>query len=134
MARKKAQKESENTPAWEWIFAAIGFILVAGSVSMMIYRGVTEDYVPAHFSVTPGAVTSAEGSHIVPFSVKNLGSQTAASLTIEGSLSRGEQTVETSSVTVTYVPANSIREGVIFFTKNPGDFELRLRAMGYEKP
>ncbi len=135
MAEKKSQAgKSEQTPLWEWVLAAVGVLLVAGAVLTMVYRGLTQDGVPAHFSVTAGSASSINDSYVVPFSVKNLGSQTAADLTIEATLIRGEQTVETSNVTLDYVPANSEREGVMFFTKNPNDFELEFRALGYNKP
>lgn len=135
MAEKRTQKSRQaNTPVWEWVFAAIGFCLVVASISTFLYRGFSRSDSRSHFSVTTKEVSSRDGIYSVPFSIKNLGSETAASLTIEGTLKQGEQTVETSSVSLTYVPANSEREGILIFSMDPAAHTLQVRPMGYEKP
>ena len=76
---------------------------------------------------------SGEG-YLVKFRVKNTGDQTAASLTVEGELKNGAEIVETSAATLTYAPSHSEREGGLFFSKNPNQYQLEIRSKGYEKP
>ena len=58
----------------------------------------------------------------------------AAGLTIEGELKNGEKSEETSDVTMTYIPSQSTRRGGLIFTKNPNEYQLQIRAKGYEQP
>lgn len=121
-------------PVWEWIVAAIGLALVIVAIGTMIYRAVTEDPSLPVLEIRVNSIVPTNTGYLVKFSVKNSGSQTAAALTVEGSLKQDGETVETSAATLTYAPANSEREGGLFFTKNPEEFELEMRATGYEKP
>lgn len=133
MSKEKTETKA-TTPIWEWVFAAIGACLVIAAVSTFLYRAASREEGPVHFSISTGAISAHDGNYAVPFRVKNLGSETAAALTIEGTLKKGEETVETSSVSIAYVPANSERQGVLIFRENPAEHELQVRPMGYEKP
>ena len=140
MAEEKSESKEENqrrqkeTPVWEWIIAAIGLILVVAATGTTLYRAVTEKSTPPILEFSVEAIVPTANGYLVEFRVKNTGNQTAAGLTVEGELKRGEESVETSTATLAYAPANSQREGGLFFTKNPNDFELNIRALGYEKP
>lgn len=138
MAEEKDKKENrgrqKKTPIWEWIIAVVGLILVVGAISTTLYRAVTEESTPPILEISVEAIVPTSNGFLVEFRVKNTGNQTAAALTIEGELKRGEESVETSTVSLAYAPANSRREGGLFFTKNPNEFELNIRALGYEKP
>ena len=138
MAEEKEKKENrerhKETPIWEWIIAAVGLILVVGAIGTTLYRAVTEESTPPILEISVKAIVPTSNGYLVEFRVKNTGNQTAAALTIEGELKRGTESVETSTASLAYAPANSQREGGLFFTKNPNEFELNIRATGYEKP
>lgn len=140
MAEEKSENKEKNqgrqreTPVWEWIIAAFGLILVVAATGTTLYRAVTEESTPPILEFSVEAIVPTANGYLVEFRVKNTGNQTAAGLAIEGELKRGEESVETSTATLAYAPANSQREGGLFFTKNPSDFELNIRASGYEKP
>lgn len=138
MAEEKDKKENrgrqKKTPIWEWIIAVVGLILVVGAIGTTLYRAVTEESTPPILEISVEAIVPNSNGYLIEFRVKNTGNQTAAALTIEGELKRGEESVETSTATLTYVPSNSGREGGLFFTKNPNEFELNIRTLGYEKP
>ncbi len=68
------------------------------------------------------------------FRAVNNGGSTAEGLTIEGDLRNANAVVETSSTTLEYLPAHSTGEGGLFFSSDPRQHELRLRAKGYEEP
>ncbi|MDQ3088505.1 MAG: TIGR02588 family protein [Acidobacteriota bacterium] len=138
MAEEKEKKENrgrqKETPVWEWIIAAVGLILVVAALGTTLYRAVTEESTPPILEISVKAIVPTSNGYLVEFRVKNTGNQTAAALTIEGELKRGAESVETSTASLAYAPANSQREGGLFFTKNPNEFELNIRALGYEKP
>ena len=140
MAEAKSENKKEHgerhktTPVWEWIIAAVGLVLVAGSISLTLYRALTEELTPPILSISVDSVSSAENGFLVRFSIRNTGNQTAAGLNIEGVLKNGEEIIETSVVALTYAPANSRREGGLFFTRDPSQFNLQIRPLGYEKP
>ncbi|MFN0278625.1 MAG: hypothetical protein ACKVRN_08485 [Pyrinomonadaceae bacterium] len=136
MSRKEKAntKRHEETPVWEWIIAAIGLVLVLAVISVTLYRAVTEKPGPPILDISAEPTVLAANGYLVTFRVNNTGSQTAAALTVEGNLMLGEETIETSTATLTYAPANSERHGGLFFTKDPSSYELKIRALGYEKP
>ncbi len=79
-------------------------------------------------------ITPTSNGYLVEFLAINQGETTAKGLIIEGQLTEGGQEVEKSETTLDYIPARSEREGGLFFTENPEQFEMQLRALGYEEP
>lgn len=141
MAEKSENKEKrerpKKTPVWEWIIAAVGLILVVAALGTTLYRAVIEESTPPILEISVEAIVPTANGYLVNFSVKNNGNQTAAGLTVEGELktdAEGAESVETISATLAYAPANSRREGGLFFSKNPNEYRLEIRAKGYEKP
>lgn len=126
-------KQKKN-PVWEWIIAGIGLILVISAIGTMFYRAITEESTPPALAFSVVSIEPIDNGFHVKFSVANTGDQTTAALTVEGILKSGEEDAETSMATLTYAPANSIRHGGFFFTKNPHQYDLQIRALGYEKP
>lgn len=124
----------KKTTIWEWAIAALGLMLVASALGVTLYRAISEESTPPRLEIKVRSIEPAAGGYLVTFEVKNTGNQTAAALTVEGELKNGAESVETSSATLTYAPANSRREGGLFFAKNPNEYKLELRAKGYEKP
>ena len=134
MAEEKSNNKEAKIPFWEWIIAGVGLILVIGSVGTAFYRAVTEESTPPNLAFSVDSIEQTGGGYVVRFSVANSGSQTAAGLMVEGTLKNGEENAETSTAAFTYAPANSVRQGGLLFTKNPNDFKLQIRALGYEQP
>jgi len=134
---RETRERPKKTPVWEWIIAAVGFILVVAALGTTLYRAVIEESTPPILEISVEAIVPTANGYLVNFSVKNNGNQTAAGLTVEGELktdAEGAESVETSSATLAYAPANSRREGGLFFSKNPNEYRLEIRAKGYEKP
>jgi len=133
-AKKNSDKDSTAPPVWEWILAALGAVLIAGAIGTTLYRAATQTETPASFEVEVVSTTPAGASYAVHFKVKNKGSHTAAAVSIEGTLERGSEEIESSNASVTYIPPNSEREATLFFSKNPQDSEMMIRVTGYERP
>jgi len=134
MAEEKSKSKEKKIPFWEWVIAGAGLILVIGSVGTAFYRAVNEESTPPNLAFSVNSIEQTNGGYVVKFSVTNSGNETAAGLMVEGTLKNGEETAETSTATFAYAPANSVRQGGFLFTKNPDDFKLQIRALGYEQP
>ncbi len=138
MAEKDSEQKktlNEETPALEWIAAAIGLILVAGTIGFLVYSAVTESDLPAKLSVKTDSINQVGENYLVKFSLYNDGENNAADIVVEGKITESEKDSETSSVTIDYAPSHSKREGALLFTKQPKTNEnFQIRALGYKKP
>lgn len=123
-----------DIPVLEWIIAFVGLALVVGTVSFMVYQAIKGDSSPPDISLHVESISPIGNGYVVRIRAMNNGGSTAAGLTVEGALRHAFETVETSGATISYVPPHSQRIGGLFFTKDPRQFELHLRAKGYEAP
>lgn len=130
----KNKSQKETPPALEWLVAAIGFILVAGTIGFLIYTAATQADTPPKLSVKTDSVTALENGFLVKFSLYNDGENNAAEVVVEGKITEGGKDLETSSVTIDYSPSHSRREGALLFTKEPKEENFQIRALGYQKP
>ena len=117
-----------------WGIALLGLALVLGSIMFMVYEAAAGDSSPPDVTVRADSILPTRNGFLVKFRAVNEGGSTAEGLTVEGELRSGTESLETSDTTVEYVPAHSEREGGLFFTLDPRQYELQLRAKGYEKP
>lgn len=131
---KKEQGKLDEAPLWMWGIGLLGLVLVLGSISFALYEAIAGDSSPPDVTVQVESITPAENGFLVEFRVVNEGGRTAAGLTVEGELRNGADIVETSDTTMEYVPSHSERTGGLFFTQDPREYELQLRAVGYETP
>lgn len=134
---KKAGKDQgklDDAPIWMWGIGLLGLVLVLGSIGFALYEAVAGDSSPPDVTVQVQEILPAQNGFLVEFRVVNEGGTTAAGLTIEAALWNGTEIVEASDTTVEYVPSHSEREGGVFFTQDPRQYELQLRAKGYETP
>jgi uncharacterized protein (TIGR02588 family) len=139
MAKDSEKTEHKNvqdkkTPALEWMIAALGLILVVGTIGFLIYQAFKDKSAPPDLSVQIDSIIKMESGYLVNFSVYNKGDDNAADVVVEGKIKQNGEDLETSSVTIDYAPSDSKREGGLFFTKNPGEGNFEIRALGYTKP
>lgn len=131
---KNGEKKASNIPNWSWLVAAVGLLLVAGTVGFFLYQAFTGDGSPAEIVIETDEVVRNTGGYLVPIRVINHGDEVAAGLLVEGALMDGETEVETSSVTFDYVPVGSVRRGGLIFREDPRGYELEVQARGYALP
>ncbi len=136
MAQKQENEEGhiKDAPFWMWGIALLGLIFVLGSIGFMLYEAAAGDSSPPDVTVRVDSILPTRNGFLVQFRVVNEGGSTAEGLTVEGELKRGTEVMESSHTTIEYVPSRSEREGGLFFTADPRQYEVRLRAKGYEKP
>jgi uncharacterized protein (TIGR02588 family) len=137
-ARDKPGQESGRDDAakrrLEAIAAAIGAALALATLGVIVWDGVRKGQTGALIIVEAEAVTPYQGGYALQVVARNTGDETAAGVTIVGDLMRGEQVVETGEITFDYVASRSQRRGGVFFSQNPADFDVELRATGYADP
>jgi uncharacterized protein (TIGR02588 family) len=131
---KQGAKTGFDIPLLEWIVALVGLILVSGSIGFLVYQAITRNASPPDIILNISSITTISNGYLVKFQAINKGESTAKGLIVEGQLKDGNEEIETSETTLDYLPSHSKREGGLFFTKDPRQFELRLRALGYEQP
>ncbi|MDQ2745647.1 MAG: TIGR02588 family protein [Acidobacteriota bacterium] len=130
---EKAQSKTAPSTL-EWLVAAAGSLLVAAALGYISYRAVTVENTPPNLTVEIESVTPISAGFLVKFHVANSGEETAAAVNVEGTLKDGETTAESGTATIDYVPSRSERKGGILFEKNPQNYQMQIRAVGYANP
>ena len=123
-----------QAPILEWVLAAVGLTVACGIVGYLLFLGVGTGSGPPDLQVRPARVTQQHDSHLVIVEVENAGGSPAAAVQVEGRLFEGGEDIQTSQVTIDYVPIDGTADGGLVFTEPPGEFELRLRVLGYQTP
>jgi len=130
----EAGSEPRQIPPLEWLVAGIGALLVAGTIGYLVYQALWRDQTPPDVRLVALRVLALEHNHLVEFRAVNQGGEPAAQLLVEGELVGAEGPVESAEATLDYLPPGSHRDGGLFFSRDPREFELRLRAKGYARP
>lgn len=139
-ASKRLERAAERArgapdiPLIEWVFAAVGFALVAGTIGFIAWRGIVGEGAPPQVSFQVDAVSRLRDGYLVEFHASNRGDRTAADVTIKGDLAGPAGSVETSEMSFKYLPPRSTRKGGLYFEHDPAGLSLTLRAQGYEGP
>jgi uncharacterized protein (TIGR02588 family) len=128
---KKAGAHSFRQTRW---LAALGMLFVLGSFAMLLRESVVGGRPVAEISIRVDEILPSTHGYLVSLKIENSGNATAAALGVEGVLKRGGTNVETSLVTVDYVAAGSERDAALFFSNDPRQGELTVRAKGYIEP
>ena len=135
MAKRAHRGEDERAKRrLEAISAVLGAALALGTIGIIVWDAVTGDGRPPIIRVEPLGVHEHEVGFLLEILVANEGDETAAQVTVEGTLSRNGEVVETSDTTFDYVAEDSRRRGGLFFSQDPRALDLAVRAKGYVKP
>ena len=123
-----------DLPRWSWIVSLVGLIFVLGSIGYMFFKATKNEISPPDIVIQQERVSQQTDSYLVEIRVTNRGGSAAARLMVEGSLLKNGETVESSTITMEYVPAESSRKAGLLFTQDPRLYQLKVRALGYEEP
>jgi uncharacterized protein (TIGR02588 family) len=132
MAQKKKTRAHTSTQTY-WL-AAVGMLFVLGSFTMLVRESFVAGPPAAEISIQVDEIRPSAQGYLVSLKIRNSGNATAAALNVEGLLKQGGATVETSLITVDYVAAGSERDAALFFSNDPRQGELSVRAKGYIEP
>jgi uncharacterized protein (TIGR02588 family) len=129
-----SKPEHDEISSYEWAVAALGMLLVLASIGFILYEELATSESPPDVHVSTESILRSGDGYLVAFKAENRGGSTAASLAIEGELSRGGVIVEMSEATIDYLPPRSHRSGGLFFSEDPSGGTIDLRASGFADP
>lgn len=122
-------------PALEWMAAGVGLALTLALVGFLVWEAFQKPgQVPPDVTAGLGAVTEVEGGYVAEVVATNAGPSTAAAVMVSAELKDGEETIATGEITFDYIPGHSQNRGGLFFDRDPRQYELELRVMGYTEP
>lgn len=121
-------------PLIEWLVGGASALLVAAMLGFIVYQAVTANGSTPILAVEVLGIEPTPTGFRVAFRARNEGGATAAQVTVEGTVRAGEATLETSEVTLDYVPPGSGRTGALLFENDPRAHALDLRAHGHADP
>lgn len=114
--------------------AVFGLLLVLAALAALTYEAVAGDTSSPDPLIRVTGVHKVQGGYLAQVEAFNSGGDTAAGLTVGGTLKQNGQDIETSEVTLDYLPGQSLREAGLFFSEDPRRYRLELRALGYQEP
>jgi uncharacterized protein (TIGR02588 family) len=128
--------QSRPIPTIEWAVGALGLMLVFSTVILLIYEALAEESSPPEIHLSAHTISAQSRGHVAVLNVYNQGGESASRVAISGELFdvSKQEVVDSASTEVEFLPARSQREAGLFFQLDPKNYELRLRALGYEKP
>jgi uncharacterized protein (TIGR02588 family) len=126
--------EADN-PGWiEWATGLVSAGLVIAMITWVTWEALTAETKPPEFSISVTNREMVEGGYRVTFDIANRSAQTASAVVVRGEILDGGNVAEDAEVTFDYVPAQSQARGAIFFSRDPGEAEMRVRPVGYTTP
>ena len=131
---KPSKKAEANSARRTRVLAALGLAFVLGSFILLLREAFTAATPVAEITIKVDEIVPSNHGYLVSLVIENAGAATATSLVVEGVLRRAEKEVETSLITVDYVPAGSRRDVALFFDSDPRDGDLAVRPKGYIEP
>jgi uncharacterized protein (TIGR02588 family) len=127
--------DSGKKPVLEWLAASIGLVLTIALLGFIGWNAIQQQQEHApEISVRVESVAQSGKGWLVRFAVRNAAPSTAAAVRIEGELRRPGAEMETSAVTLDYVPGGSELKGGLMFAHDPRQGRLTLRPLGYVEP
>ena len=140
MATKKGQTSSSNgkpagaeIPAAEWIASGIGLLLVGATIGYLVYASLAKKELPPDVQVEVLSVVPLRQGFLAQFRATNHGDQAASDVHITG-VHGGGSDAEESQAVIDFLPAQSEKNGGLFFTPEPSRESLSIRASGYQEP
>ena len=125
---------AHEIPPLEWLVAAIGVLLLAAALWILIGQRSPEKADPPFFKVQVTSIDRGPDGWLVRFDAVNLGREVAAELTMRGTLQRDGSVVESAETVLEFVPGRSTRSAGLYFANDPRDGDLAIRAVGYRAP
>lgn len=119
---------------WEWVAGAVGALVVAIALWVLVTDALAPS-TPPDVRVTADTIDHQGATRYrVAFTARNLGTEAAAGVVVEGMLVRPAGDTLRATATLDYVSGESRRSGGLFFDADPRAGELTLRAVGYTEP
>jgi uncharacterized protein (TIGR02588 family) len=118
----------------EWIVGGFGLVLVAGVIGFLLYQALSGNQTRPEIRLRVHSIDKTRTGYVVRVIAVNEGGTTAEGVVIEGELKRGEEQLERSHTTIEFLPPRSEKRAGLFFQRDPQQFDLMVRPLGYEDP
>ena len=123
-----------NTSPLEWVVAGLSLLLVLGVAGFLLRDAFSNPPSPPRITCEVDSVVRAGRGWLVEFRAHHRGRTTAAGVEVEGEIVGDTGSVETSAVTIDYVPAQGNTGAGLYFSEDPRRHRLELRPKGYDRP
>lgn len=145
----QSKRNADNhVPILEWIFAAIGLVVVLAACGLLIYKGLVLERRQPQFKATTQHVYPAGDQYAVQAQIENTGGQTVAKLCVHAELkmsaiidaspnktSMNETSARANSeATIDFLPADSTRVATFLFDQEPDANAIQYRFKSYQEP
>ncbi len=131
-------KSKQGRPsATEWLVGGIATFLVLAGIGFLAYEAWHGTSSPPLLRVRAERILpQPAGGYVVEIVAENQGGTTARGLVVKGKLlgPGSVQVMETSTTTLSWVPAHADREGGLFFSHDPRQYRLEITPEGYDRP
>jgi uncharacterized protein (TIGR02588 family) len=135
MAKGRGEDRKAETPLLEWIAAAVGLLLTLGVLGSLGWEAMQgSGKAPPVIETTIDRVTPTPAGYVVELTLRNRSPATAATVEVEGELTKDDGTIITSTTTLDYVPGESTRKAGLFFKDDPRLHRLEIRPLGFIEP
>jgi uncharacterized protein (TIGR02588 family) len=134
MKKKDLTNRLKEITLLEWIVSITGTLIFFFTLSFVLYNAVTNSHSPADINIRVLSFQPNGNDFLLNIEVENKGDASVEGLEIAAILQDNESEIERGVTTFDYVPGRSKRKGGIFFKKNPGDYQIQLRPLGFEEP
>jgi uncharacterized protein (TIGR02588 family) len=132
---KSDKGQRQRTTLAEWVTFLLSLAVVALIVGLVLHSWITQSDEPPILQVTGTTeIREVQGQFYVPFTVENLGGETAESVQVIGEIEQNGQVVETGEQQIDFLSAKEKQEGAFIFTRNPRQGNLNVRVGSYKLP
>ena len=128
------KREKRKVPAWEWMVALVGLILIVFVVGALIWEGVRGLRNPPLIELRVKKTVPQGSGELVLIEVYNRGDEVASDLKVRGSLRAGTNVLEAREITIDFVPRDSRKVVGLFFTQPTAGHDLKLEPIGFVAP
>ena len=119
----------------EWSVFIVSAAILVFVFGFLIYDAAIRGGDPAEIVVELGVPESHDGYFALPLTVRNLGGESVEDVQLSFSLIRGQESVETASVTMPVLPRESSRNAWAVFTTDPATAsEIQTQIVSYRAP
>ena len=127
------KSQATDIPRVEWIVGGIGLLIVMLTIAVLLYEAVAGDKSPPDIKLTVKSIESLRNGFLVTVRAENEGGEPAARVAVKAELMEEAKVTDESETQFEYLPPHSSRDAGVFFTRDPRDGEVRLKALGYEE-
>ncbi len=126
-AKTSASSASDRQGPLTWIVSGLGLLVIVASI-VIVALDATGRATPPDLRVTETSRVTAGGVTRVEIEVRNLGSEAASAVEVEGISAAGDM----GQVSLDYVAGHSHREATLSFRGDPG--AVAIAVTGWTRP